>query len=280
LALPLNTDWDDVVSRALREDVGSGDLTTKLLGTGGAPARAAIVAHDSGVLFGIELARRVFRQLDRRVIFNAVVEDGRKFSPGQVVARLQGPAGPILAGERVALNFVQRLSGIATLTAAFVARADNITVTILDTRKTTPGLRSLEKAAVKAGGGENHRLGLYDGVMIKDNHKRLCGGIAEAVKRAQENRSRGVPIYAEAETVAEAEEAAAAGADVILLDNFDPDGASDACLAVNGRAAVEVSGGVTLSNVAAYARTGATRISVGALTHSAPAIDFSLEVEV
>ena len=269
-----------MVSRALKEDVGSGDLTTKLLGTGGAPARAAIVAHDSGVLFGIELARRVFRQLDRRVIFNAVVEDGRKFSAGQVVARLQGPAGPILAGERVALNFVQRLSGIATLTAAFVARADNITVTILDTRKTTPGLRSLEKAAVKAGGGENHRLGLYDGVMIKDNHKRLCGGIAEAVKRVQENRSRGVPIYAEAETVAEAEEAAVAGADVVMLDNFDPDGASDACLAVNGRAAVEVSGGVTLSNVAAYARTGATRISVGTLTHSAPAIDFSMEVEV
>ena len=280
MALPLNTDWDDVVSRALREDVGSGDVTTTLLGIAGAPARAAIVAHDSGVLFGIELARRVFRQLDRRVIFNAVVEDGRKFSPGQVVARLQGPAGPILTGERVALNFVQRLSGIATLTAAFVARADNITVTILDTRKTTPGLRSLEKAAVKAGGGENHRLGLYDGVMIKDNHKRLCGGIAEAVKRAQENRSRSVPIYAEAETVAEAEEAAVAGADVVMLDNFDPDGASDACLAVNGRAAVEVSGGVTLSNVASYARTGATRISVGALTHSAPAIDFSLEVEV
>lgn len=269
-----------MVSRALKEDVGSGDLTTALLGIAGVPARAAIVARDSGVLFGIELARRVFRQLDRRVIFNAVVEDGRKFSAGRAVARLQGPAGPILAGERVALNFVQRLSGIATLTAAFVARADNVTVTILDTRKTTPGLRSLEKAAVKAGGGENHRLGLYDGVMIKDNHKRLCGGIAEAVKRAQENRRRGAPIYAEAETVAEAEEAAAAGADVIMLDNFDPDAASDACLAINGRAAVEVSGGVTLSNVAAYARTGATRISVGALTHSAPAIDFSLEVEV
>jgi nicotinate-nucleotide pyrophosphorylase (carboxylating) len=280
LAVRAESDWDNVVSRALQEDVGSGDLTTTLLGIGGAPARAAIVARDSGVLFGIGLARRVFRRLDRRVIFNAVVEDGRKFSPGQVVARLQGPAGPILAGERVALNFVQRLSGIATLTAAFVARADNVTVTILDTRKTTPGLRSLEKAAVKAGGGENHRLGLYDGVMIKDNHKRLCGGIGEAVKRAQEGRSRGVPIFAEAETVAEAEEAAAAGADVVMLDNFDPDGASDACLAVNGRAAVEVSGGVTLSNVAAYARTGATRISVGALTHSAPAMDFSLEVEV
>ncbi|MEE8641122.1 MAG: carboxylating nicotinate-nucleotide diphosphorylase, partial [bacterium] len=202
------------------------------------------------------------------------------FSAGQAVARLRGPAGPILAGERVALNFIQRLSGIATLTAAFVARADNVTVTILDTRKTTPGLRSLEKAAVRAGRGENHRLGLYDGIMVKDSHKRLCGGVAKAVKKAQEKRGRRMPIYAEVETAAEAEEAAAAGADVIMLDNFDPDAASDACIAIEGRAVVEVSGGVTLSNVAAYARTGATRISVGALTQSAPALDFSLEVEV
>lgn len=280
MAVPAESALDDVVSRALQEDVGSGDLTTTLLGISGERARAAVVARDSGVLFGIDVARRVFRTLDRRVIFNALLEDGRKFSAGRAVARLQGPAGPILAGERVALNFIQRLSGIATLTAAFVARADNVTVTILDTRKTTPGLRSLEKAAVRAGGGENHRLGLYDGIMVKDSHKRLCGGVAEAIRRAQEKRIRGVPIYAEVETIAEAEAAAAAGADVIMLDNFDPDAASDACIAVNGRAVVEVSGGVKLSNVAAYARTGATRISVGALTHSAPALDFSLEVEV
>jgi nicotinate-nucleotide pyrophosphorylase (carboxylating) len=271
--------WDEVVARALEEDLGPGDLTTSLLGLGDAPARAKIVARESGVLFGMEVARTVFRTLDRRVIFKTVVDDGRKFSAGQVVARLQGPAGPILAGERVALNFLQRLSGIATLTAAFVARADNVAVTILDTRKTTPGLRSLEKAAVKAGGGENHRFGLYDGIMIKDNHKRLCGGVGAAVKVAQENRRRGMPIYVEAETVDEAVEAAAAGADVIMLDNFDPDEASDACAAINGHAVVEISGGVTLSNVAAYARTSATRISVGALTHSAPALDFSLEVE-
>lgn len=280
MAVPADSDWDDVISRALQEDVGTGDLTTTLLGVGDVQARAAVVARDDGVLFGMEVARRVFRALDRRVIFRTVVEDGRKFSAGRAVARLQGPAGPILAGERVALNFIQRLSGIATLTAAFVARADNVTVTILDTRKTTPGLRSLEKAAVRAGGGENHRLGLYDGIMVKDSHKRLCGGVAKAVKKAQEKRGRGMPIYVEVETAAEAEEAATAGADVIMLDNFDPDAASDACIAIESRAAVEVSGGVTLSNVAAYARTGATRISVGALTHSAPALDFSLEVEI
>lgn len=273
-------DLDDVVARALKEDLGSGDLTTGLLGIGGVRARAAIVPRDDGVLFGIEVARRVFRALDRRVIFKTVVEDGRKFTAGRPVARLQGPAGPILAGERVALNFVQRLSGIATLTAAFVARADNVAVTILDTRKTTPGLRRLEKAAVRAGGGENHRYGLYDGIMIKDNHKRLTGGVTASVKRAQEKRRTGTPIYVEVETLAEAEEAAAAGADIIMLDNFDTDAARAACIAIDGRAVVEVSGGVTLSNVAAFARSGANRISVGALTHSAPALDFSLEVEV
>ncbi len=263
----------------MEEDLGPGDLTTLLLGIANVPVRAKIVAHERGVLFGMEVARAVFRTLDRHVIFKTVVDDGRKFSAGQVVARLTGPAGPILAGERVALNFLQRLSGIATLTAAFVARADNVTVAILDTRKTTPGLRFLEKAAVKAGGGENHRFGLYDGIMIKDNHKRLCGGVGAAVKKAQENRRRHTPIYVEAETIDEAVEAAAAGADVVMLDNFDPDEVSDACAAVGGRAVVEVSGGVTLSNVAAYARTGVTRISVGALTHSAPALDLSLEVE-
>lgn len=277
--MPTNVEWDDVVSRALEEDLGAGDVTTELLGVGNVLVRAAIVARDDGILFGMEVARRVFRQLERKLVFKAVVEDGRKFTAGRTVARLQGPAGVILAGERVALNFIQRLSGIATYTAAFVARADNVVVTVLDTRKTTPGLRSLEKAAVKAGGGENHRAGLYDGIMIKDNHKRLCGGVGEAVRRAREKRRSRMPIFVEVETVEEAEAAAAAGADVIMLDNFDPNAARVACLAVGERAAVEVSGGVKLANVAAFARSGASRISVGALTHSAPALDFSLEVE-
>ncbi|NIT36602.1 MAG: carboxylating nicotinate-nucleotide diphosphorylase [candidate division Zixibacteria bacterium] len=277
--MPTNVDWDDVVTRALEEDLGAGDVTTELLGVGNVPARAAIVAHDDGIMFGMEVARRVFRQLERKLVFKAVIEDGQKFTAGRAVARLQGPAGAILAGERVALNFIQRLSGIATYTAAFVARADNVAVTVLDTRKTTPGLRSLEKAAVKAGGGENHRAGLYDGIMIKDNHKRLYGGVGEAVKRALEKRRSRMPIFVEVETVEEAEAAAAAGADVIMLDNFDAEAAHLACLAVGGRAAVEVSGGVKLANVAAFARSGASRISVGALTHSAPALDFSLEVE-
>lgn len=267
------------MSRALEEDLGPGDVTTEVLGIAGTPARAAIVAREEGVLFGMEAARRVYRKLDRRVIFRSIVDDGQRFSAGRTVARLSGPAGPILAGERVALNFIQRLSGIATATAAFVARVDNVAVTILDTRKTTPGLRAIEKAAVRAGGGENHRFGLYDGIMIKDNHKRLCGGIGEAVRRAKANRRAHVPIFAEVETVPEAEEAVAAGADVIMLDNFDADTAWAASNAIGNRAVVEASGGIKLSNVAAYARSGVSRISVGALTHSARALDFSLEVE-
>lgn len=272
-------DWDEVVSRALEEDLGSGDVTTEVLGIARDPARAAILAREEGVLFGMEAARRVYRKLDRRVIFKSVVDDGRKFTAGRAVARLSGPAGPILAGERVALNFLQRLSGIATATAAFVDRTDNVAVEILDTRKTTPGLRALEKAAVRAGGGENHRFGLYDGIMIKDNHKRLCGGIGEAVRRAKANRRAHLTIFAEVETIEEAEEAAAAGADVIMLDNFDVNTARAACDVIGNRAAVEISGGINLSNVAFYARSGAGRISVGALTHSARALDFSLEVE-
>jgi len=272
-------DWDAIVARALEEDLGPGDVTTEALGIAGTPARAAIVAREEGVLFGMEAARHVYRKLDRRIIFKSIVDDGQRFSAGRTVARLSGPAGPILAGERVALNFIQRLSGIATATAAFVARADNVAVTILDTRKTTPGLRSIEKAAVRAGGGENHRFGLYDGIMIKDNHKRLCGGIGEAVRRAKANRRAHVSIFAEVETVPEAEEAVAAGADVIMLDNFDVDAAWAASNAIGNRAVVEASGGIKLSNVAAYARSGVSRISVGALTHSARALDFSLEVE-
>jgi nicotinate-nucleotide pyrophosphorylase (carboxylating) len=273
-------DWDEVVSRALEEDLGAGDVTTEVLGIAKTPARAAIMAREDGVLFGMEAVRHVYRKLDRRVIFKSVVDDGRKFSAGRAVARLSGPAGPILAGERVALNFLQRLSGIATATAAFIERADNVAVDILDTRKTTPGLRAAEKAAVRAGGGENHRFGLYDGIMIKDNHKRLCGGIGEAVRRAKANRRAHLTIFAEVETVEEAEEAAAAGADVIMLDNFDVNAARAACDVIGNRAAVEISGGINLSNVAVYARSGASRISVGALTHSARALDFSLEVEV
>jgi len=272
--------WSELVARALEEDLGSGDLTTAVLGIQNVPARAAIVAREEGTLCGVEAARQVFRQLDRKIIFKSVLEDGQKFTAGRTVARLTGPAGPIVAGERVALNFLQRLSGIATYTRAFVERAGSVAVTILDTRKTTPGLRAAEKAAVRAGGGENHRPGLYAGIMIKDNHKRVCGGIGEAIRRARANRRPHVPIFAEVETLAEAEEAAAAGADVIMLDNFNPDEAREACALIADRATVEISGGVKLANVNAYARSGASRISVGALTHSAPALDLSLEVEV
>jgi nicotinate-nucleotide pyrophosphorylase (carboxylating) len=271
--------YKDIVARAIAEDVGDGDVTTKALGLTGIRAQASIIAKDNGVLFGLEAARQVFAALDPRVTFTHLLEDGKRFRKNQKVARLFGSAGPILAGERVALNFIQRLSGVATLTAAFVEKASSAGVVIYDTRKTTPGLRALEKAAVRAGGGQNHRMGLFDGIMIKDSHKRLGGGISEAVAAARTNRARPWAVVVEVETVAEAEEAAAAGADVIMLDNFDVAAARQACGAVGKRAAIEISGGVNLENVGAYAGTGAGRISVGALTHSAPALDFSLEFE-
>lgn len=271
-------DWDDIVSKALAEDIGTGDITTAALEIAHLPAVAEIISHEDGTLYGMEAARRVFNQVDRRITFKAVVNDGQRFRARQVVARLAGPAGGILAGERVALNFLQWLSGIATTAATFVKRADSVAVTILDTRKTTPTLRRFEKAAVRAGGAENHRAGLYDGILIKDNHKRLCGGVAEAVARAKKNRRAHIPIIVEVETLAEAEEAAAAGVDIIMLDNFSAADAATACRIIGKRAAVEISGGVNLSNIGSYARAGASRISVGALTHSPRAVNFSLEM--
>lgn len=270
--------WDDVVARALAEDLGSGDVTVEVLELKDRLADAAIIAKSDGVLFGMEGVRRVFAALDRRVFVQVILDDGQKFEAGRTVARLHGPAGPILSGERTALNFLQQLSGVATLTAAFIARVDNPAVAVLDTRKTVLGIRMLQKAAVAAGGGENHRMGLYDGIMIKDNHKRLCGGVGKAIEAARSRRRPHIPIMAEVETAAEAAEAAAAGADVIMLDNFTPAAAAEACRLIGGRAAVEVTGGVNLGNTAAFARTGVTRISIGALTHSAPAADFSLEI--
>jgi nicotinate-nucleotide pyrophosphorylase (carboxylating) len=264
----------DLVTRALAEDVGDGDVTTEATVPGESRASALITQKAPGVVFGLELAEAVFRELDEEVEFERLVDEGVWREEGPV-ARIEGRARAILTGERTALNFLQRLSGVATLTACCVRAVEGTGVRILDTRKTTPGLRLLEKAAVAAGGGTNHRAGLYDAVLIKENHAALAGGVGEAVRRARQ-RAPGVPLEVECRTRAEVDEALAAGARRILLDNMSPAEMRATAEHVGGRAELEASGGVTLETLQDIASTGIHFVSVGALTHSAPALDLSL----
>lgn len=267
----------ETVARALAEDVGPGDLTTEAIVPADTKARALISQKAPGVVFGLEAAEETFRQLDPGVIFERRVEEGR-WREGGPVLQVEGPARAVLTGERTALNFLQRLSGVATTTARYVRTVEGTGVVILDTRKTTPGLRTLEKAAVAAGGAVNHRAGLYDAVLIKENHAAIAGGVGEAVRRARE-RAPGVPLEVECRTPEEIDEALAAGARRILLDNMTPPELREAVERVAGRAELEASGGVTLDALPAIASTGLQFISVGALTHSAPALDLSLILE-
>jgi nicotinate-nucleotide pyrophosphorylase (carboxylating) len=257
----------------LAEDLGDGDLTTEAVVPEGATAEAAIVLKEPGVVCGLELARAVFVELDPDLRFEAPVADGEAFE-GEI-ARLAGSARALLSGERLALNLLGRLSGIATLTRRYVEAVAGTGVTILDTRKTTPGLRAIEKYAVRYGGGTNHRLALDDRILIKDNHLRLAGSIASAVDLAQ---ATGVPVEVECDTLDQVREALEADADSILLDNMAPATLVQAVALTAGRATLEASGGVTLANVRAIAETGVDSISIGALTHSARALDFSMEV--
>jgi nicotinate-nucleotide pyrophosphorylase (carboxylating) len=276
-----------VVDDALNEDLGAGDVTTDSVIHPGATANGEIVARARGVVAGIPVAGLCFRRLDSRVSFEQAVEDGARVSRNRVLARLSGPAASILKAERVALNFIQRLSGIATLTAKFVAAVGDHRVRILDTRKTTPGLRVLEKYAVRAGGGFNHRWGLYDGVLIKDNHLRFQQGsggaaaVAKAVSAAKGAAGHLQKVEVEAETLEQVKEAVRAGADAILLDNMDVETLAEAVAVARRskkRILLEASGNVSLKNVGRVAATGVDTISVGALTHSAPALDISLEL--
>ncbi len=272
------TDLDRVVRDALAEDLGSGDLTSQGVIEAESRCRAEIVAKERGVICGLAAAEAVFRALDPEVEFRALVQDGDLVRrPPAVVAEVEGPARAVLAGERTALNLLGRLSGIATLTRRFVEAVEGTGAVILDTRKTTPGLRALEKYAVLCGGARNHRFGLDDGILIKDNHIRLVGGIRAAVERMRRAGTE-LPIEVEAETLDDVVEALEAGADAILLDNMAPEELRRAVALVAGRAKLEASGGVSLETVRAVAETGVDFISVGALTHSAPALDFSLEV--
>jgi nicotinate-nucleotide pyrophosphorylase (carboxylating) len=267
----------DVVARALAEDIGSGDATSDATVDEEARARATIAQKAPGVLFGFDAAEEAFRQLDPHVQIERLAPEG-EWREGGPVLRLEGRTRALLGAERTALNFLQRLSGVATATARAVEAVEGTTAQILDTRKTTPGLRALEKAAVRAGGGVNHRAGLYDAILIKENHASAAGGVGEAVRRARA-ASPNLPLEVECRNLDEIDQALAAGATRILLDNMPPDRLREAVAHVGGRATLEASGGITLANLRAAATTGVEFISIGALTHSAAALDLSLTLE-
>jgi nicotinate-nucleotide pyrophosphorylase (carboxylating) len=267
----------DIVRRALEEDIRDGDVTTAATVTSSQRARGVLLAKASCILAGLDVAFEAFRQLDPDVEMTPRRRDGERCAAGDEIAEVIGSAAALLTAERVALNFLQRLCGIATRARQFADAAGG-RITILDTRKTTPNLRVLERYAVRAGGATNHRTGLFDAVLIKDNHIRLAGGVGEAVERTRQYRP-GMPIEVEAQSLEQVDAALDARADTILLDNLSLDEIREAVRRTGGRARTEISGGVTLDRIPALAATGANSASVGALTHSAPAIDISFELE-
>ena len=269
--------YRDIIRRSLADDVGSGDVTTAATVDPRLRARGALVVKCDCVIAGLDVAAEAFRQLDPDTVFTIHTPDGSACRTGDVVAEVRGGAAAMLTAERTALNLLQRLTGIATVTRRFVDAAGG-GITILDTRKTTPLLRTLEKYAVRAGGGTNHRHGLHDAVLIKDNHIRLAGGVRQAVDRMRAARPE-MPVEIEAQSLDQVDEAIAAGAQIILLDNLSTAEIREAVGRIGGRARIEISGGVTLDRIRELAATGADYVSVGALTHSAPAADISFELE-
>ena len=269
--------YRELVRQALAEDRGKGDATSAATITTGSRARGTIIAKSDLVVAGIDVAAEAFRQLDSAAVFEVRWGDGSRVQPGEVIAAISGDAHALLEAERTALNFLQRLCGIATLTAKFVDASKGL-ITVLDTRKTTPGFRALEKYAVRCGGGTNHRQRLDDGILIKDNHKRLAGGVGPATTRAMQ-ASGGLPVEVEVENLEELDAVLQTGVPRILLDNFTTYDIREAVARVDGRAEIEISGGVTLERIPELATTGAQYVSIGALTHSAPAADLSFELE-
>ena len=264
----------------LDEDVGRGDVTTQATILPGTMGRARIEARQGAVIAGLEVAEACFAELaGDEVKWVPERVDGDAVLAGNVIARLEGPLAMILVGERTALNILQRLSGVASLTRRFAQAIEGTASTIVDTRKTTPGLRVLEKYAVAVGGGRNHRMGLDDGILIKDNHIAAAGGIALAVQRAKEHSAHGLKIEVEVTDLEGMDTAIDAGADIVMLDNMEPGLVAEAVRRAAGRVVLEASGGINLRNVRSFAETGVDLISVGALTHSAPAVDIALEVE-
>jgi len=267
-----------LVAVALEEDLGRGDVTSEVCVPAEATARAEIVAKAEGVLAGMDAAREVARQVGETLTLTPHLSDGDAVSPGSLIAEIAGPARSILACERTALNFLQQLSGVATLTRAYVDRVQGTKCRVVDTRKTVPGMRALQKRAVLAGGGANHRMGLDDAILIKDNHIALAGGVRQALRAAKERAPHMMKIEIEVTTPEQAGIAAEGGADVIMLDNMTPGQVRESIARIRGRALTEVSGGVTPENIATYAAEGVDIISIGRLTHSAPALDMSLEI--
>ena len=268
---------DTLIEVALKEDMPQGDITSESVIPADSESEAIILAKEEGVLAGIDVAERVFHKIDPSVVFKKKLNDGQKFRNGQTLATIQGPSVSLLKGERTALNFLQRMSGVATTTQNFVKELQGTKTKILDTRKTTPGLRSLEKYAVKMGGGENHRFNLSDMVLIKDNHLRVVGSISKAVKSAKQRIKPGVKVEVEATSLKEVQEAIQSGADMIMLDNMSKGEIEEVVKNVQGKVPLEVSGKVTLSRVKEIASLGVDFISVGSLTHSYKSVDISID---
>lgn len=266
---------DDLIRCSLEEDIGYGDITTMSTVPAGQYGEGRFIAKTGGVIAGLEVAQAVFARLDPEAVFGRRVEEGDEVPAGTVIAQVKGHSRALLTGERTALNFLQRLSGIATQTRQLTAMIKDYPAELLDTRKTTPGLRVLEKYAVAVGGGRNHRFGLYDGVMIKDNHIIAAGGIGPAVAMARNRVPHTLKIEVEVEDLIQLQEALQAGADIIMLDNMQPEVMREAVTITGGRALLEASGGITEANLTAVAQTGVDFISMGALTHSVAGLDIS-----
>lgn len=267
-----------IIEHAFREDIGDGDITTNNLIPENSVAKASMTAKADGVIAGLPIAEKVFKKLDPNLIWKPLVQDGDTIEKGQVIVEMQGSFRALLTGERLALNLMQRMSGIASETAKYVAEVKHTNVQILDTRKTVPGLRTLDKYSVKTGGGTNHRIGLYDLVMIKDNHIKVAGGIAPAVEQIRKSIPNHIKVEVETTNIEEVKEALSAGADIIMLDNMSNEAMTEAVQLVNGKAKTEASGNMNLERLKGVAETGVDFISIGALTHSVKALDISQNI--
>ena len=281
--LPNTPQVKRLIRQAIAEDFSQGDVTTEALIPETSQSKASVMAKARGIIAGTEIAKQVFLKVDPKLEVDILIKDGAEVKPGDVIARIEGKTSSMLKAERVALNFLQRLSGIASETARYVQSVKGLPVYIMDTRKTTPGLRMLEKYAVRVGGGKNHRMHLADGILIKDNHiavlRRRGLSIKEIVAKARHKASPELKIEVEVKTPEEAIQAAEAGADIVMLDNMNLEDMQRAVLLVKSRALIEASGGITLESVRAVAETGVDLISIGALTHSPKALDISLELD-
>jgi len=269
----------NLIEQALKEDIGNGDITTNALIPDAMVSTATMVAKANGIIAGMEVAEEVFRFLSPEIVWNPLVQDGDKIEKGTLLVEMSGSFRALLTGERLALNFLQRMSGIATMTHLFVEQVADYEIKILDTRKTVPGLRLLDKYAVKAGGGENHRIGLYDMVLIKDNHIKVAGGIKNAVEQIRKEIPAGMKLEVETTTLAEVQQALEMNADIIMLDNMTNETMRICVKTINHRAKVEASGNINLERVREIAATGVDYISIGALTHSVTALDISMNIK-